>query len=248
MQADIMSTLVLGGYLEEFAIPGLLLTFLYVIGSKILTATGIIGTALAVIGIKNSRNTMPPKVRQVLLTSAVIALIVMFLIITKVFVLSSRYVVALAWLLLIFASFYFAQLSTKNSKKARLAFIIITIISSLCFIKNVLPKRDGYNYSQDAVAWTKAHNKENAPVFYNETRMRYYANETFLGTWPDKLQFLANAVDNKSINQYEYLLIDSSKKEAEKLKLITDTIPQYKLIKRFNNAKRKKFVLVFKRT
>ncbi len=246
-QANIMSKEVLGGYLEEFAIPGLLLTFVYVMGSKILTAAGWVGTALAFFGIKNTSNTMTPKARKVLLTSSAIALIVMYLIITKVFILSSRYVVALAWILLIFASFQLTYLSTNLDKKLRNFLISLCVILSLCIVKNILPKRAGYNYSQDAVRWVRAINNNDAPVFYNETRMRYYADEIFIGTWQDNIEVLEASIKNGTINEYQYLLIDSSKKDTDKLELILEKIPDYKLIKSFENAKGKKFVLVFKR-
>lgn len=246
-QADIMSTQVLGGYLEEFAIPGLLLTFVYVLGSKTLTAAGLIGTGLALLEIRSTSTQIPSAVRRVLLTAAAIALIAMALIIIKVFVLSSRYAIAFAWILMLFASFYLSSMMTKSDRKSRVLLTAICLILSLCLIKNILPKRDGYNYSQEAVTWIKTLNKSKEPVFYNETRMRYYANEAFIGTWADNTQMLINAINNKTINQYRYLLIDSSAKEASQLTTITKRIPQFKHIKTFNSTRQKKYVLIFKR-
>ncbi len=246
--AEIMSKEVLGGYLEEFAIPGLLLTFLYVMGSKILTAAGWLGTALAFFGIKNTSNTMPPKVRKVLLMSSAIALIVMYLIITKVFVLSSRYVVALAWILLIFASIYLADLSSNTHKNKRRLFIIICIILFLGFVKNVLPKRDGYNYQQDAVSWVKSQNKENHPVFYDDSRVRYYAEQPFKGTGTPNFLELKNAYKNKSINNYSYLVINSSKVHLESEQFISSKLPNFIEIKRISSYKDKKQVVIYKNT
>lgn len=244
-QADIMSKDVLGGYLEEFAIPGLLLTFIFVIGSKILTAAGWVGTALALFGIRNSSNTMPPKVRQVLLTSSAIALVVMYLIITKVFVLSSRYAVALAWILLIFASFYLADLSSNTRKNKRRFFIIISIILSLGFVKNVLPKRDGYNFQQDAVSWVKSHNKQNHPVFYDDSRMRYYAKRPFQGTGTPHFIELTNAYEKNSIDNYGYLVINSSKDHHESEEFISSKLQNFTEIKRILSYKGKKQVVIY---
>lgn len=243
-QVDIMSKEVLGGYLEEFAIPGLLLTFLYVMGSKILTAAGWLGTALAFFGIKNTSNTMPPKVRQVLLTSSAIALVVMFLIITKVFVLSSRYVVALAWILLIFASIYLADLSSNTHKNKRRLFIIVCIILCLGLVKNVLPKREGYNYAQEAIAWIKSYNKS-GKVFYEDSRLRYYAGESFIGSYSFNWENL-NANNNiKETTSHDYLVINFNKHDKNKKKLIEESLLNYKEIKRFYAEKNKKYIAIY---
>lgn len=244
-QADIMSKQVLGGYLEEFAIQGLLLTFFYIIGSKILTAAGFIGTVLALFGIKNTSNTMSPKVRQVLLASSAIALIIMCLIITKVFILSSRYAVGLAWILLIFASFYLADLSSNTLKNKRRFFIIISIILSLGFVKNILPKREGYNFQQDAVSWVKSHNKQNQPVFYDDSRMRYYAKRPFQGTSTPHFIELTNAYDNNSIDNYGYLVINSSKDHHESEEFISSKLQNFTEIKRILSYKGKKQVVIY---
>lgn len=247
LQAGIMSSQVLGSYLEEFAIPGLLLTFAYVISSKILTSTGLIGTALAFYYFKKTPQNIHTGVKNVLLITGCIALLTAALIITKVFVLSSRYVIAFAWILLIFASFYLTTLSFRSHKKLRMVFLVLCIMLGLGLIKNILPKRAGYNYSQDAVAWVKAINKGNEPVFYNQAKMRYYANQEFIGSWANNRQVLATAIDSQSIDQYSYLLIYSSQKNVHEVRLITDKIPQFKLIKTFKNYKQKKLVLIFKK-
>ena len=252
-KSAIMSDQVLGHYLDEYAISGLLLTFAYVIIVKNLTTLGLVSVVLIGMYLKNKLDLINSDVKRVLAATAIICLLNMALIITKVFVLSSRYVVALTLILLIVSALYLGYLlkeaTTKSQTKRMGAIIsIVIIIMCLSIIKNLLPKRDGYNYSQEAVAWTKAINKNNAPIFYNETRMRYYANEKFIGTWANTIKVLADAVENQSINQYSYLLIASSKKETEKLKLITEKIPQYKLVKTFNNFKGGKFVLIFKRS
>lgn len=246
-QADIMSTQVLGGYLEEFAIPGLLLTFLYVIGSKILTAAGTAGTALAIFGFKNSHKKMPQIVRQVLLTCFLIAFIIMFLIVIKVFVLSSRYVVPLAWILLIFASFQLTYMSSNLDKKLRILLFVICIILSLCFIKNILPKREGYNYAQEAIAWLKNHNK-NAIVFYEDSRLRYYAGEPFIESGLYNWETLKADNNSKPATSYDYLVINFKKLDKSKKELINQSLLDYKEIKRFYSEKNKKYIAIYQNT
>ncbi len=246
-QADIMSTQVLGDSLEEFAIPGLLLTFLYAMGAKIITATGLIGTGLAAFYFKYSPTSMQPAIRKVLLAIGIIAFITMALIITKVFVLSSRYVVALAWILLIFAAFYLAELSSNNRKKHRYVFIALCLLLCLGFIKNILPKQAGYNYRQEAVAWVKSHNDDGKPVFYDETRMIYYSNQAFTGTSGNTWQITSSAIKNKSIHNNKFLVISYSKKHSERFKYINENLPEFIEIKRFSNRKRKKHIVIYER-
>lgn len=247
-KVDIMSKEVLGGYLEEFAISGLLLTFLYVIASKIITATGLIGTGLALLELKSPTGKMPPIVKNVFIVVGIIAAISMALIIIKVFVLSSRYAVALAWILLIFASFQLSYLSSHSNKKLRDTFTALCIILCLCFIKNILPKHEGYNYQQDAVTWISSYNIQNEPVFYDDSRMRYYANRQFIGTGVPNFIELKNAYINKSIYAYKFLIINNSKKHNESEKLILEKLPNFIEIKRFSSPKDKNQVVIYKNT
>jgi hypothetical protein len=244
-QSRVMSEQVLGGYLDEFAVPGLLLTFLYVIGSKVLTATGIIGTCLAIFSIKNISSTIDQNVRRVLITCAAIAIIIMVLIIIKVFILSSRYAVAFAWILLIFASFSLTWISFSKNNKTRLVFILICLILSLSFIKNILPKREGYNYMLNAVQWLKLNNKTNATVFYDDQRMIYYAGEKFKRSTDDKWNPVLNAINDESIKNYQYLALTHSNKHSERITYIKENLHDFKEVKRFNNYKSKKFIVIY---
>ncbi len=251
-KSEIMSTQVLGKHLEEYATAGLLITFAYVILVKNLSTLGLVGILSVGAHLKNKLNAINLNVRHVLLAVSIISILNMALIITKVFVLSSRYVVAFTFILLIVAALFLEHLLItsvkKDTKQNTVSAWLLILLMSLLLVKNVLPKRDGYNYSQEAVAWIASNNKNKKPVFYNETRMRYYANEEFIGTWGSNMQFVTDAIDNQSINQYEYLLIASKKKETEALKLITTKIPQYKLVKIFDDTKKRKSILIFKKS
>lgn len=245
-QAHIMSNQVLGEYLEEFAISGLLLTFIGVIIAKILTSTGIIATVLAILGIKHRAYLFPKHILTVLLALSTIALLSMGLIIVKVFVLSSRYIVALVWILLIFAGFYWTHLLKKKSKLWLHAILTVILISGL--VKNILPKRDGYNYQQNAVAWIKTYNNRNLPVYYDQSRMRYYAKAPFIGSFHENFAHTELAVINNKINGYHYLLIESSNKTNKTQNTANKMFPAYLMIKRFCDAKKKKCIDVYERS
>jgi hypothetical protein len=118
-KSSIMAKQVLGEYLNEFAVPSLLITFLYVIFARIISSTGFIVVGLSAFAIKNHKRLFDPQAFQVLSATALIALINMALIVTKVFVLSGRYVLAISFILMIFAAFYFAELLFNNHQNKK---------------------------------------------------------------------------------------------------------------------------------
>lgn len=253
-QSEIMSELVLGKYLKEFAVQGLLLTFIYVMISKTITAAGVVNLGLATFTYRARKNLMDAQAFQVLKAAAIIATINMALIITKVFVLSGRYVIALGLVLMILASFkladllkYFNTASTSKDKKLKWLTAATLMFMLLGSVKNILPKAEGYNYMQDAAVWVKKYNKENKPVFYDETRVRYFAGEPFIGTWPDSWAIVVSAVNDGSINQYDYLQISHSKKRPEREEFFTEKLPQFKEVTRFNSVKSKKSIVIYQK-
>lgn len=252
-KSSIMASQVLGDYLEEFAVPGLLLTFIYVMIMKAVLATGLVNITLAGFAIKARQHLIDKETYRVLRATAIIAIFNMALIITKVFVLSSRYVLALSLVLMIFAAFYLADLfkhlaSNNSGNKKKWLVTALLLFMALGLVKNILPKQPGYNHMQDAVAWVKTDNIVNKPVFYDDTRAKYYAEEPFAGTWPDNWAKVADAINDKSIWQYDYLIINQSSKQPEKqLWLNEQLLPQYEKLKTFYDAKAKKYTLVYKK-
>lgn len=246
-----MASEVLGSYLDEFAIPGLLLTFLYVIMIKTISTTGWITSLLAWYGLRVHKRFMEPTAALVLKAAAGIALVNAALIIVKVFVLSGRYLMPLAMILMVFASLSLARLITATSSPTRqrwpTAILIgIVMICLLGSIKNLLPKQAGYNYLQDAVAWVQ----QTAPqsnVFYDDSKVKYYAGQPFTGTWADNQVRLVDAIADQTIQQYQYLVLTPSQQELPALQTILLKLPNYIEINRFKDAKGKKFAVIFKK-
>ncbi|WP_304857884.1 hypothetical protein [Methylotenera sp.] len=251
--AAIMSNDVLGKYLEEFAVQGLLLTFIYVMIVKAISTTGLINFIMAVFTVKNRSALIESKSFQVLTAIALISLMNMALIITKVFVLSSRYVVGLAFILMIFAAFQFATIlmrstgKSENSQRKQWLAVALIVFMTLSIVKNILPKAEGYNYMQDAAAWIKTYNKDNKPVFYDETRVRYYLNEPYSRNAEFNWPAIKSAIENGSIKNYDILMISHSKKRPEQEVLIAEQLPEYSEIKRFSQSKEKKSIVIYRK-
>ena len=245
-KSQIMSADVLGKYLEEFAAPGLLLTFLYVICVKTIGATGLINIGLAGFLIKN-KQLIENKSYQVLCAAAAIALLNMALIITKVFVLSGRYVMGLSFILMVFAAFYLADFLFKNHTNTKSKWLAagLVIIMLGGAIKNLVPKKAGYNFQQDAVAWVNANNKDKKAVFYDEARMRYYANDVFITPWADNWLHTLSFIKNNQMNQFDYLLINFTSKQASQKLFIKQQLAEYDNVANFYDAKQKKHTAIF---
>jgi len=251
-KAAIMSNEVLGKYLGEFSVQGLLLTFLYVIVAKTVSATGFINLVMALFAVKNRNALFESKAFSALSYAALISLANMALIITKVFVLSSRYAIALAFILMICASFQFASIINKPhslAKASRFKWLTLVLIVSMLLglIINILPKPEGYNYIQEAAAWVKASNTKNKPVFSDESRIRYYMGMTFMRSDGTSWKMVKHEMDNQSIQNYEFLLISHSVKHPEHEKVIADRLPQFKEVKRFNGVKAKKSIVIYRK-
>jgi len=246
-KSSIMSKEVLGEYLDEFAVQGLLMTFIYVIFVKTISATGLVNVILSVFAIKKNKQLIEPAAFNVLRATALIALVNMALIITKVFVLSGRYVLALSFILMVFSAFYFAELLfTKNpNKKLKLLTIALVVLMLGGAIKNILPKGERYNYLLDSVEWVNKNKSANDLVYYDDPRMVYYANSDFTGKWSDNWLKVNSDIQNKSIFKYDYILVTSSEKNPEKILPIFEN---FKEIKRFYDRKKKKSVVIYKKS
>lgn len=253
--AEIMGSQVLGEHLEDFSIESLLVTFIYVMVVKTLSATGLVTMALAIYAAPSWRKYMNPEAMHVLCGAMLIALVNMFLIITKVFVLSGRYVIAFTLLVMVFAAFglveayrqIFGNAEVSRTKKWLL--ILALIIMALSLIKNVLPKRAGYNYQQEAVAWVREHNHRQAPVYYDTARLRYYAGAPYIGRadalfWPH----LQTMIQNGRIDEYQFLLVNIEQDNEEEKATDLERLPQFRELRRFYDARRKKAIVVFGKT
>jgi hypothetical protein len=97
---------------------------------------------------------------------------------------------------------------------------------------------------QDAVAWVEANNPNHEPVFYNESRMRYYAGEKFIGNWNNNTNFLIDSIDNKTLIDAKWLLITSSLKHNNE-KIVQLKLNNYRLIRVFKDQKQKKFIMIY---
>lgn len=248
-KSAVMSSQVLGEYLEEFAIPGLLLTFFYVMCAKMVGATGLINVGLSTMAIQHHSSLIDKQAFQVLRAAAVIAMLNMALIITKVFILSSRYVLALSFILMVLASFYLAELLNKSHQNYKTKWLTMALILFMLggAIKNIVPKKSGYNYQQEAVGWVEKYNQDNLPTFYDDSRMRYFAKQPFAGTWGDNWQLFLALAKSEKLEDYQLIVLSFNVKTL-KTHMTKEYLANYHEIKRFYDAKKRKFIIIYEKS
>lgn len=250
-KSQIMSTEVLGHYLNEYATTGLILTLVLVILIKIVSSTGIVQCIFAIKALQQKPSLLENNTQIVLMSASMIALLNMAVIITKVFVLSGRYVLALSMMIMVLASFSLAELFSQShresSKWKQSASILLILFFTVNLINSMLPKHQGHNYIQDAVYWLKHESKMVGSTFYDEPRARFYANEPFIGTWSDNWEFTKEKVNDHSIHQYSILVLSMRTEDKQHASFVKTELHDFKEVKRFYNAKHKKYVAIYQK-
>jgi hypothetical protein len=253
LRADIMANKVLGNYLEDFAIESLMLTFLFIMAAKTISSAGWITVVLAAYAGKLRQRLIEHDAWKILAAAMAIALVDMFLIILKVFVLSSRYIVPLTLMLIILAAFGLRHLAgqmsnTNRSRRYKWLVAGLLVILALGMVKNVLPKREGYHYELEAVAWLNQHNSQNLPTYYETPRLRYYAGKEFIGlgeklNWPH----LQNLIEKNQLQDYEYVLVSTNKNDPERVAFLEERLKSHVKVAEFKAVKGKKAILIYQR-
>lgn len=256
-KADFMAINVLGEPLANFAWMGLILSLISIAIVKCLSAAGWLPLLLIGVNYKKIKDSMSEDVRQLLLATALLALINAVLIIFRANLLSSRYVIFFGFPLIIFATFSARALYERwqlkqLSKIETLVAILALALVALGSVLNCLPKDAGYNYEQQAVSYIKTDQTKspgNSKVFYSSPRTRYYGGEEYMGRGFDHWDFTQQAINDGTIYQYEYLAINLNVNDqsADREKILAEKLPQYVLVKTFYGYKKKKRVLVYKK-
>lgn len=245
-KAQIMNEQILGDFLDDYGMLGILLTMGAILVSKCMLSPGWVASIILMSNWKNSLNDVIPDVLKILYWVIAIAILNAAVILTSNFILSGRYIASLSFILLILASFSFTQLfHSDNTGWKKYLLILAIILSSVVLINNLRPKDNEYNYEQYAVNWIKTHNKSNSPVFYTTPSTRYYAGAPYAGRGYDDWAYITNAIADGSVQNYSYLVIELKNHQPDKEQQLFNSLDNYKLVKEFMGFRSKKKVMVF---
>lgn len=249
---------VLGGYSADYGLIGLVATLLSIFVLKMINLIGwpIIGLYALNHTNKDARAPawqMQTDTRIIFYSVIVLASINACASLARVFILSNRYIIAVGFIAYIFAAFCLAPLISSlrtnrfSNQWQKWMTILLIVIFSLLFIKNILPKKDGYTFEQDAVAYIKQQQIANDQVFFVTDKSIFYAGASFTGRRSDHWQLIKNAIEDGTIYKYNYLMlyVEVDESLADKEKIFTDKLVQYNLEKEFYGVNRKKKIMLY---
>lgn len=248
-KSELMGEHVLGRYLEDYASFSLAISLICITLYKSLLVAGFTPLLLLVSQSKKWFSLPNLQARALFIGLAGIALLNALVIVFRSYVLSSRYVIAFGFIIIIFAAFAFSQLyanykagvnaNTKtkffntNLNKVVLCIAIVLMIAGI--LKNIAPKPDAYYYEQNAVAWIKNHAQNTQTnIYYDSSRLRYYAKAPWAGREDmDNLDSLITALNNETV-RYDYLLMRTKPSNILKQDQIKQ-LKHYQTVKSFSN-------------
>jgi len=254
-KSTLMGNDVLGSYLDGYGSIGLALTLIGIMLMKTTITVGWVSIGLIALGLKDKKSVqIKSDARLIFIFVSSLALLNMATILLRSYVLSSRYIIPLAFVLLIFSSFALAALfnsvkagsvktAPRNPKKWLLAITIIVLC--LVFIKNIAPKRQNYAYEKEAVEWVKQNTPKGSSVFYVGPKARYYAGVPYAGKDYDGWEFTSKVIADTTIQYYDYLVINMNNKYPEREKQLAKALVNHELIKEFSGPKSRKKIMIF---
>lgn len=252
IKSKIFASQVLGRYLDDYATQGLLLTVVYAATIEVMRATGKWVILLFGLTLVTPLHRVDENAKRIFLFSSLIALISFYLITTKTFVIADRYAFPFSFCSMILASFYFSHIGgfilSKEKLLYQLAFIALISLLATQLIKNLLPKEKEYFYQLDAINWIKKHHQDSESIFYDESILRYYAKQPFIGKYSQKDRMILK-LDQSNILNYEYLLIsqyDFDPAYTEQVRKMP-SLSKFSEIKSFSTKNSKRKVSIYKK-
>jgi hypothetical protein len=253
-RAALMSSVVFHNHFDDVTYASFFITLAGLVVLKVLNATGWIAVLFAVIKDKKASLKIEKNAQKLLLWAFLISMMSLLLIILNVMVISTRYAIPATFVILVYASFNLSGLVAGAHKKSKLMtqflLILIAIICGLCILKNIWPKKNNIHYEQHAVNWAKQHTVNLNKIFYVSPRARYYASAPYQGRDYGFWDFTTTAILNRSILDYETLVITLNAHQDVKAKedWLFDQLPEYSLVHTEYGYKNKSRVLIFKKT
>ncbi len=217
-KADLYVNVILGQYLNDYGMPGLLLTLAYVVLIKTATSVGWPQLLFAAYSRLQCREpSANPGHAYLLGWLFAIGLINAVFIILSAFALPKRYLQPLGLIILIYAAFGATALFTRWRQKigTRWIFPALTALLGLQLVLNLRPSDSRDHFEQNAAKWINTHVPVGSRIYYDYGRMRFYVNEDSSSREEVPLAEIERLITTGDIKQYDYLVVHVSRKERE---------------------------------
>jgi len=211
-KAQIYGENVLGPFLENFSLSGLLITLALVVVTKSAFSAGWLQFAFAAFSQKLPESQKPLN-KLVLKWLLFLGLANATVVTLSVFVLSTRYLLPLATLIMIASAFGLAALLQSVKRKWILYGLFAAIVLQLA--ATLWPFSSAQRYEIEAADWIKEHITSDKKIYFDEARIRYYAfgdsSDRTEKPWSEVQRFL----DSDELKQFDYVLVHLSNRHPE---------------------------------
>lgn len=233
-KAEAFGESILGPFLKNFSLAGLLATLFLAATVKIAGSAGILQLLLAALPSRVPGYQAPRHI-HILGWLAFIGAGNAILILISVFVLSTRYLLPLAILILIFSAFGLFH-TLKSVRKKWMVYVVFLAIF-LQFTANIWPFSTSHRYEVDAAHWIQSNIPEGKTVFFDEGRMAYYVYGDSSNREEISWEEVRAIFTPEFLAKYDYVVIHVSAKNNNQQAFLNERLGSPVMI--FGESKRK---------
>lgn len=211
-KAHIFSSRVLGDFLAGYALPGLLLTLAFALLSKAALSAGGLQLLFGIYSRQCRPKCAYPEHAPILAWWLVLGLINAVFIILSVFLLPKRYVLPIAFIIMIYGAFGLADMFCKWKSKRGWLLPVSVVLLAVQFYLIAKPQKEDFEIQ--AAQWVLSHAPANSRIYYDSAELRHYANVTDVPYHRDRADAddIEQLVLTGQIRQYDYMLVHVSQK------------------------------------
>lgn len=217
---------VLGKYLKDYAFSGLLFTLGYALLTKALSSAGWLQLVVALLGRTTRFRSCGPSFNAVFVWLIVLGLVNGVFIILAHFLLPKRYLIPIAFVILVFAAFGLRALYDMwrthkfGDLFQRWATPGIFLLLAGHLLVLVWPAYEK-NPEIEAARWLSLHASEDSRIYYDSRRVRYYATGDASDRTKDDWPVVLDHFGSDAIRQFDYMVVRIPKRNSERQDILT---------------------------
>jgi hypothetical protein len=206
-KAHIFAKEILGKFLADYALTGILLTLFFVILKNVALSAGWIQLVLSGYFFKCANSYLRPKHATILAWLLAIGVVNATFVTLSVFVLTKRYVLPVGMLITAYAAFGLAALYSASKKgKRNIVFLLTILLLVLQF--GLVVKLSKKDFEIEAVRWVLSNTPANSRIYYDSSKLQYYSGQTNGPFYRrnTSAEDLKQLVLTEKLRDYDYLL------------------------------------------
>lgn len=219
---------VLGGFLKDYALGGLLLTLGYAFLFKVLSVAGWLQTWVAMWERVTPVDTFKKQFNPVFYWLLLLGIGNALCIILANFLLPKRYLMPIAFIVLVYAAFGLHTLyeqwakSTYSVGLRRFVFPGVVVVLLIQLLAIIWPNDPEKLPALQATNWLKLHAHGSDRIYYDSRRMQYYVTGDSSDRTEDDWQKVYEIFRTGEVKQFDYAVVRISRKQQEHQVLLTN--------------------------